>query len=230
MIFRILLFCTLLVSNLPVLAQCNEYYALEQGRGWEMENYNAKGKLSGKSIQKVVSFTGGTDSFKAKIHSVGLDAKGKELFQADLDFACDKGTMIVDMRNFVTEEQMKAFESYELAVEGENLEIPNSLDIGQSLKDGSLTLTTQNSPIPMTMNVTITDRKIAGKESIVTPAGTFNCYKITSNLTVKTKMAIAFTLSFSTIEWLAPDVAVVKSETYKGNKLQGYTLLTKIVK
>ena len=85
-----------------------------------------------------------------------------------------------------------------------------------------------NSPIPMTMNISITNRKIVGKESVTTPAGTFECDKITSDLTVETKMAIGFTLSFSTVEWLAPKVAVVKSESYKKGKLQGYSLLAKI--
>jgi hypothetical protein len=195
-----------------------------------MESYNAKGKLSGKSKQQVIEFSGDADAFTAKVHSVAFDAKGKEVLESDLDFACENGTMKVDMRNFIGEEQMKAFENYTLTVEGENLEIPGSLAAGQSLKDGTLHLTATDAPLPMTMDVTITDRKVAGKESIDTPAGTFDCYRITSNLTVKTKMALGFTLGFSTVEWLAPRVAVVRSETYKGEKLQGYTVLTKITK
>jgi hypothetical protein len=35
-------------------------------------------------------------------------------------------------------------------------------------------------------------------------------------------------MEFSAIEWLAPKAAIVKSESYKKGKLQGYTLLTKL--
>jgi hypothetical protein len=78
------------------------------------------------------------------------------------------------------------------------------------------------------MTVTITDRKVVGKESVTTPAGTFDCFKITSNSTIKTKTVVGITMEFSAIEWLAPKAAIVKSESYKKGKLQGYTLLTKL--
>ena len=210
--------------------QCNAYYQLDEGSAWEMENYNAKGKLTGRNKQKVISFEGNTNSFKATVNSVMYDQKDKEILHGDLEFTCDNGTMIIDMRNYVSAEQMKPFESYEFTLETENLEIPNALSVGQVLKDGSMTITTTNSPLPMTLAVAITDRKILGKEPITTPAGTFDCYKISSNLTVQTKMAVKFSLKFSTIEWLAPKVAVVKSESYKGDKLQGYSILTSVVK
>ncbi len=211
----------------PSFSQCNEFYQLQDGSEWEMESYNAKGKLTGKNLQKVTSFDGTANSFVAKVHSVMYDKKDKLVMEGDLDFKCDNGTMIVDMRNFINEEQMKMFESYDMQVEADNLEIPNGLSVGQTLKDGSVKITTSNSPMPMNMTVSITDRKVASKESITTPAGTFDCYKITSNSTINTKMGIGMTFNYSTIEWLAPKMAVVKSESYRNGKLQGYTLLTK---
>lgn len=209
------------------IAQCNQYFQLAEGNEWEMESYNAKDKVTGRQIQKVTNFSGSSDSFTAIVQSTMLDKKGKEVMKGDLEFKCQDGTMVIDMRNFINEEQMQAFQNYEMQVEAENLEIPNTLSVGQSLKDGAVTITATNSPIPMNMAVNITDRKVVGKESITTPAGTFDCFKITSTSIVKTKMGIGMNFNFSTIEWLAPKVAVVKSESYKNGKLQGYTLLTK---
>jgi len=209
------------------ISQCNEYYQLSNGSEWEMESYNAKGKLTGKQTQKVTDFSSGANSFSAIVHSVIFDQKNKEVMQGDLKFDCKDGTMVVDMRNFINEEQMKAFQNYEMKIESDNLEIPNSLSVGQTLKEGTITITTSNSPILMNMSVKITDRKVVGKESITTPAGTFECYKITSKSTVNTKMGIGMTFNYTTVEWLAPKVAVVKSESYRNDKLQGYTLLTK---
>jgi len=221
----ILIFILTLCST--AFSQCNQYYQLSEGSEWEMESYNAKGKVTGRQTQKVTNFSGGANSFAATVQSTIYDKKDKEVMQGDLEFKCENGTMMVDMRNFINEEQMKAFQNYEMKIEADNLEIPNDLAVGQSLKDGSVTLTTSNSPIPMTMTVNITDRKVVAKETITTPAGTYECFKITSNSTVNTKMGIGMTFNFTTIEWLAPKVAVVKSESYRNGKLQGYTLLTK---
>lgn len=192
-----------------------------------MESYNAKGKLTGKNTQKVTAYSSTANSFTSTIHSTMFNEKGKELTQGDLLVSCNGGTILIDMRNFVNEEQMKAFQSYEMKMESDNLEIPGKLSVGQSLKDGSMTLTATNAPMPMNMTVTVTDRKVIAKETITTPAGSFECFKISSNSTFKTKMGIGFTANFSTFEWIAPKVAVVKTESYKNNKLQGYTLLTK---
>lgn len=220
----------LIMGTIPASSQCNTFYQFEEGSAWEMDNYNAKGKLSGKTKQTIKSLTGNSTSFKASVNSVVFDAKGKEVMNTELDFDCEDGTVHVDMRNFVNEDQMKAFQSYELEFEGENLEVPGSLSVGQSLDNGQMTLTASNSPIPMAMEVTVTNRKVVAKESVTTPAGTFECYKITSDLSITTKMAIKMTLDFSTAEWLAPKVAVVKSESYRKGKLQGYSVLTNTTK
>ena len=44
-------------GSLTVNAQCNEFYQFAQGNEWEFEMYNAKGKVTGKNHQKVVSLT-----------------------------------------------------------------------------------------------------------------------------------------------------------------------------
>ncbi|MEQ9166431.1 MAG: hypothetical protein RLO12_09235, partial [Fulvivirga sp.] len=216
----LLLLISFVVVSWVASAQCNQYYQLSEGSEWEMESYNAKGKVTGRQTQKVTNFSGDANSFTATVQSTIFDKKDKEVMQGDLEFKCQNGTMMVDMRNFINEEQMKAFQSYEMSIEADNLEIPNDLSVGQTLKDGSITITTSNSPIPMNMTVNITDRKVVAKESITTPAGTFECYKITSNSTVNTKMGIGMTFNFTTVEWLAPKVAVVKSESYRNDKLQ----------
>lgn len=218
------------ISIIGVNAQCNEYYTLTSGSEWQYEHYNPKGKLSGKNHQKVTAFTKTSDGFDATVNSVMFDEKGKELMKGDLEFKCDKGTMIIDMRKFISQEQLKAFSSYEMTVESENLEIPSSLSVGQSLKDGSVTITASGGPFPMKMTVMISDRKVEAKEPVTTPAGTFDCLKITSKTTMQNQMGMTMTTEFSSVEWIAPKVGVVKSESYnKNGKSNGYILLSKVV-
>lgn len=226
---KILMTIVALAAMMPSLfAQCNQFYPLENGSYWEMETYNAKGKLSSKNQQKVITYNGTNSGFAATINSTTFNEKGKELMKGDLEIKCDAGTIYIDMRNFINEDQMKALGSYDLKVESENLEIPSGLSVGQALKNGTVTLIATNSPMPMKMTVNITDRKVEGKESITTPAGTFDCFKISSKATFKNQMGINMTFEFSNMEWLAPKVGMVKTESYnKNGKLNGTTLLTK---
>lgn len=209
-------------------AQCNEFYQFESGTAWELETYNGKGKLNGKNHQKVTGYEKTSSGFKATINSVLFNEKDKELAKGDVAMTCDGGTILLDMRNFITEDQLKAYDSYEVKVESNALEIPNKLSIGQSLKDGSITITATNSPLPMKMIVNIINRKVEAKESVTTPAGTFECYKISSTLNLQNQIGVNINFTFSSIEWIAAKVGTVKSESYnKNGKLQGYTILTK---
>ena len=205
-------------------AQCNQYYQIEDGTEWEIQNFNAKGKLTGTNKQKVTTFNKTSGGFEAIIHSVLVNDKGKQNMEGDLNFKCDGGTMYLDMRNFVSEDQMKAYKDFEMKIESENLEIPSTLTPGQTLKDASLLLTTVNAPFPMKLKIFITDRKVEGKESITTPAGTFECIKVTAKMSIQS----IINANFSTIEWIAPKVGVVKTESYnKSGKLVGYSLLAR---
>jgi hypothetical protein len=132
----------------------------------------------------------------------------------------------MDMRRFVPQEQLEMFKSYEVKLEGENLELPSRLAEGQSLKSGWITLTAVGSPLPLILNVNITDRKVEGKETITTPAGTFTCWKISSKSSLQVKMGINMNLNFSIVEWMAEKVGLVKSEMYdKKGALSSYSLL-----
>lgn len=215
------LFCATLTY-----AQCNDYYVMDNGTEWTYENFGKNGKTAGKNQQKVTAYEKTGNGFKATINSVMFNDKGKKLMEGDLEMTCDGGVLIMDMRKFIPEEQQKAFSSYEMKMEAENLELPSKLSAGQTLKNGSITMTATGSPIPMTMSVQITDRKVLGKESITTPAGTFDCYKISSKSTIQSKMGINMTFDFSTTEWIAEKVGMVKSESFdKNGKSAGYTVL-----
>lgn len=215
-----------IVISLYCVAQCNDFYVLKEGSSWTYESFNGKGKSVGKNEQKVTAFNGSAGGYTATIHSVMYNDKGKKLTEADLDVRCESGTFIMDMRKFIPQEQQKAFDSYELKIETENLEFPPRLSVGQSLKNGSVTMTAVNSPLPMKITVNITDRKVEGKESVTTPAGTFECWKISSKSSMQMQMGMNINTNFSSIEWIAEKIGTVKSESYdRGGNLSSYTVL-----
>ena len=74
--------------------------------------------------------------------------------------------------------------------------------------------------------IDITHRKIEGKETITTPAGSFECIKISS--TIKIKNIIGYEMQ--SIEWISKGNGVIRTESYRGDKMKGYSLLTKLSK
>jgi hypothetical protein len=76
-------------------------------------------------------------------------------------------------------------------------------------------------------------RTVSGKETVTSPAGTWEAYVISYDGAMKTKMAgIGLPASnFTVKEWFVPGIGVVKSETAsKSGKVIGSTLLTSIKK
>ena len=75
----------------------------------------------------------------------------------------------------------------------------------------------------MKMNMNLFNRKVAGNESVTTPAGTFDCYVITYDSEAK----MGFKMTSSNKLWLSEGFGMVKQETYnKKGALIGKSVLT----
>lgn len=206
-------------------AQCHEYFQFAEGKSWTYENFNDKDKLQGSQLQMVTAFEERGNGYTATLNVKSFDKKGEEAGDGELEMTCDDGTFTFDMRRFVSEEQMSALENFAVEVEAENLTYPSDLQPGQSLPDGSITVTAVGTTVPMKITVNITNRKVEAVESVSTPAGDFDALKITSNSTMTNQMGINMTFEFEQVEWIAREVGMVKSESYRKGKMQGYTVL-----
>ncbi|MFD2312589.1 hypothetical protein ACFSKX_19395, partial [Microbulbifer halophilus] len=108
-----------------------------------------------------------------------------------------------------------------------NVEFPNNLKVGQTLKDANLKMTLNMSGIKMNMTMDMLNRTVDAKESVTTTAGTFDCFV----LSYDTEMKMGMKMNFKNKEWIAKGVGVVKSENYnKKGKLMGYSELTSFTK
>ncbi len=229
------LFLLLVLSVTPIFfnsafAQCNNYFPLKKGASWDYDNFNDKGKLEGMSRQEVTSFQENTNGFSAGMQVTAFDKKGKEISQGDLVIKCESGNLEFDMRNFLPEEQLKSLQGYDIRVDADNLDYPNELSQGQSLPDGSITIQAKGAPMTIKIHLDIIDRKVVKKEKITSPAGAFDCWKITSRMVMKNQMGVNMTFEYTAAEWIAEGTGMVRNESYKKGKLNGYTLLKAIKK
>jgi len=227
----------LLVIGLTCLAygqarsqDCDPWLPLQEGNEFTHTAYDKKGKSSGKSVSKVTDSQTESDGFlNVKITGEAYDDKDNLLAGIDYSVKCDKGSLLVEMgSSFLDAKQMEAYQEMEINIEEDFLDLPYNPSVGEVLKNGVMVVKVENNSFPiMTMEVTVTDRTVAGKESVTTPAGTFDCIKITYNVESVLGKAIPIKVRGSGAEWYSLGAGIVKSESYdKKGKMIGYTLLT----
>jgi hypothetical protein len=207
---------------------CPTYYPDQVNSQMEYKQYDKKGNLSGSSVQKILDVKKAAGSIAIKVSSESFDAKGKSLGSMELTARCENGVYYIDMKNLLSPQTMESYKNAEMKIEGGNLEMPASMKAGDLLKNGDMKITfTSNGMTMMNMTFSITNRKVEAVESVTTPAGTFECYKITYD--AATKMMI--NVKTKGAEWYAKGVGLVKSETYDSTgKLMGSSVLSALKK
>ena len=225
----ILLAAFFLLSNSNLFAQeCVFYSPVEKGTVLKHSDYDKKDKLTGTSTQTVLDnyIENGVQTVKIRNEYQGVEMDS--VFMTELEMKCKDGRYYMDMESFIGESTLTPYSEMETTFEVENMTIPAKLKAGDVLDNGRVTVTISNNGMKiMTISVNISNRKVEAIEEITTPAGTFECYKISYD--ISTKMLI--TIKASTVEWYAKNVGVVRSESYnKKGKLTGYTVLTELKK
>lgn len=215
----------------PADDTCKNFYPMEEGKKFELTHYNPKDKAESRAEYEVIETSQTASSTTATIRMKGFDKKDKPAFDGDFQVTCEDGVFKVDIRSMLSTaqlEQLESMEDMEVSVESNDLEIPSAVEVGDQLKDGSINIAVKAAAGGMTMmnmTTTIKERKVTAREKMTTPAGAFDCMVITSVVDSKTGF---MNFSYETKEWLAEDVGLVRSETYRKGKLEGYTLLTKM--
>jgi len=215
-----------------IFAQCNPYFSFEEGDEWVIENYNAKGKAQGKQVSLVKSVTQEGNKTIIVVQGTYYDKKGDEMMSSEIPMECIDGKVYVDMNRFVPTEN-REMEGMSINVEGDNLSYPSSFSVGDNLEEATFTIKMEsdNPVLAKTMGggntMTIHNRKVEKQESISTPAGTFECYKISYDMKSEMNvMGFKKTFEFSGIDWISEDVGMVRSESYnKKGKLENYSEL-----
>ena len=231
-LLRLLLAGGLLLPVLPTLAQnCGHYYNLEQGGRYELTTYDNRDRVTGRIVQEVGQVTTQNNKTTAQMHQQTFDKQNKVISQADFTVECQAGLVRFDMRALFNPQagRTTAAPGAKVQVTGDLLELPANLQPGTPLKNGTMTATMSSQPgLPASTTViAITNRKVEGNEPLKTTAGSFNCAKISQDMEVKMGIGpLAIPFAMRTVEWYAPGVGPVRSETYRKDKLLGYTVLT----
>ena len=202
---------------------------LKAGSGFEMNNYDGKGKPTGKLVYKIANVTSEAGKTVFTIDMETFSTKGKSEMKNTYKMKCDGNSMMVDANSLISAEQMKSFENMDMKFTFDNIEYPNNLSTGQKLNDASVKGEGKSGPMAITFKMLIHNRTVQGQEKLTTPAGSYNAFKITSDMTMETLMGINIKFEINSISYRAPGVIWdVKTETYRKGKLMGYSELAKV--
>lgn len=226
--FLLLLLAVFATPNSQAQSACSTYYPLEDGASLQYTNYDRKGKEDGQINYNVTNVESSGDNVSATMMMEMVDKKGNT-YTSDYEIACDGNVVKIDFKSLMNEQMLSQMGDVEMDISGTDVELPNSLSVGQELPDANMELKMKmGGAINMNTNVETINRKVEKQESITTPAGTFDCYVIYSE--TKTKMMMA-NKTFPSRTWLAKGVGMVKQESYnKNGKLMGSMVLTQYTK
>lgn len=205
--------------SVAISQDCSKYFPMDEGTKFQITTYDKNDKISGVMDYVVKEVSGDTATMFYEMH----DEKGKMITSSEYGITCTNEGITIDFSSMMSPELLGQYKDMEVEMSGTDLLYPNNLSVGQSLPDADVLMTVKMPPLNMKMNMMFFNRKVAGKESVTTSAGTFDCYVITYDS--EAKMGLKITSSNKL--WLSEGFGMVKSETYnkKGN-LTGKSVLT----
>jgi DUF3108-like len=206
---------------------CQPYVPTEKGATWEITNYTAKGKATGKIAYELIDKVENGNDVTFKIKTTTYDKKGKEVYSNIFEAKCIDGEFDFDMAFKMDGSALQAYENMDVQIDASKFEIPSfDASAGSKLDDSSLEIKVGSGGMSMfKMTILVTDRIVEAVEKISTPAGSFNCIVLSQK--VNTKMMIR--VQGTSKEWYAENIGLVRSESYnKKGKLMGYSVLSKL--
>jgi hypothetical protein len=201
---------------------CISYYPQSKGTTLVYQQYDKDGKPAGKSSQEIINLISIPNGTKIEVLTKSYDKDNNLLGERTLEAKCEGGVFYMDMESYISQETLNTYEGLSFTVDAKDLELPGSLKVGDKLKDAQIKLTATLGFLPIRFTVDITERMVEAKESVKTPAGTFEAYKIKQKATYNVILQyVAYTT-----EWYSANMGLLKSESFSsGGELLSKTEL-----
>ncbi|HLG03462.1 MAG TPA: hypothetical protein VI731_07685 [Bacteroidia bacterium] len=195
-----------------------------------MTSYDDNGKIQSSSTSTVKKVDAGATKTTVEMESVTNNPKGKEESRGTVIMTCEDGKIMIDISGMIPAENRKETKGTEYKFEGNMVDYPATMSAGQSLPDVVMIMRAiTDGTEGMTMTYKVVDRKVVARESRTTPAGTYDCFKITSTNSMAMQigpMNVPAMKPMQSIEWFSFKVGAVRMETHKNDKMMNYSELT----
>lgn len=220
-------------ENKSTTAGCGKLILFHKGAIIEGTSYDASGKETSKTTTTVtdVKDEGGMliATSSALMNSSATGDKTMNLV-----YKCDGNNLYMDINSM-----LQNFEGLsKLKGDIKPIQFPINISVGQTLPDASYTISMDRGPVKMDITATYKNRTVLAKEKITTTAGSWDCYKVNTDIesdvqgldaeTKKIMDAVKEKMKMSMLMWYNPELGIVRMEMYQSGKLNIRTDITSI--
>ncbi|MFL5731021.1 MAG: hypothetical protein ACJ75J_16155 [Cytophagaceae bacterium] len=236
--------CLLAFFTLGTLSaqDCIKDFPFQKGTLYEETSYDAKDAKTGKTVFTVTDLTTAGGKVEATVHSVHYDKNDVKGNESDFKIICEGNKLMFDVAGMMSGMQTPGpggdkAKGMEMKMESGFIEMPRELSVGLALSDITMKMKMVDKASQTevgTVTMLTSHRKVEAKENITTPAGTFECFKITGDVKTDTKLNMGMNIPSNTgktVQYISKGVGMVKTMYYNSDgKLINYRILTKFKK
>jgi hypothetical protein len=206
---------------------CTNMIFFQPGAEINAKSYSATGQAQGSMHTKVKEVKEENGMTVAYVEASDT-SDSKHIINMKYNYKCDGKSIYFDLASMMRSTAQEQDANFEASL----IEYPINVTAGETLPDASVTMAITKAGRKVTMKYHYKDRKVEGKETITTPAGTWNCFKISNRVEMEVdfpgldekakKMMQSMTNQMKTtgVTWFSPDFGIVKMELYQNGKLQ----------
>lgn len=221
LLFLSLVFC---FSFANAQDDCEIYYPMKEGAKFQITHYDKSKKKASSVVNYEITNVKKTGQGTASTLKMSVESNGKNAIpEQEVDLVCTGNKLSIDFESLLNPEMLAQYGQFDYEITGTNLDWPSDLSVGKTLPDAEMNMALSMHGMNMTVSTKVTNRKVIDKEKITTPAGSFDCYVMTYDTTVK---AMGMNTKMSSKQWFAKGVGMVKQEEIRNGKVQGTSELT----
>jgi hypothetical protein len=220
----------------PAIGQaptCPPLASIPIGAGFVYQSFDGKHRLLNTNRYSVVSNRIESGYQTMYMDEEILDSRGRLLVKGEHIIRCQDNVLFYDMTKMVPAEALVGAETSEVRTDRNLLRIPIQLELQQVLPEATVSMEVgpEASGNLMTIDFTISNRTVAGMDSLQTAAGVFYTTRIEQKTTTRSKvLMMRKTLELQEKVWydLSKGILIRKEDYDKKAKMTGYTILTQM--
>lgn len=222
-------------NNVNIISGCGNALLFHEGVIVESKTFNAAGKQTMQSIARVTKVFDEAGITVAQLESKISNPDGSGERTSTMAYKCDGKNLLIDFSSLLAEGKK------DIIIEGSGFSFPMNITEGQTLPELTYSISMNQGGKKMKITSSMKDRKVIGKENITITGGSFDCYKISSEIEAdteiegmdeKTKQIMDQMKSKipknRMVIWYAPEATVMKFEFFQGDKLVSRNEVTAI--
>jgi len=220
-----------LISTSVWAQKCDIYFPLIENNGVQYQSFDRRDRLQGTQDLMVKEVIQHADHIEALINTKYYDNRNNFQHESDFSVICKGNEIILDIQSIIDQGMLQGFQGMEVEMSSIDIVFPDNPQVGQELEDASMTISVSSGGRTISeMTFNIINRKIESIETITTPAGTFESFKITSEMQSESRtMGISHRTTMTSVDYWSKGVGTVRSESYNSRgRLESYLLLSKV--